>query len=77
MRAKRGITIERQILLMDIERRCSFAECNKRIFVGLTKKEALEYHGFECADCGRWNEDSLKRTDVPDWWDEIYWGTTH
>ncbi|HEY6804553.1 MAG TPA: hypothetical protein VI306_13345 [Pyrinomonadaceae bacterium] len=77
MEAKRRITIERQVLLIEIERRCFYQECEARNFIGLTKKEAFEYHGFECSACERWNTDNLKQTDVPDWWDEINPGTTH
>lgn len=71
MGLKRGITIERHVLLFEIERRCSFQECNSRVFVSLTKQEALDYVGFECNHCERWTADTLKRTDVPDWWEEI------
>jgi hypothetical protein len=65
------VTIEREVLLFEIERRCSFADCNGRVFIGLTKEEALNYDGFECSVCERWNLDVLNKTDVPDWWDEI------
>lgn len=71
MSVKRGITIERQVLLFEIERRCSFDDCNARNFLGLTKQEAADYTGFECSSCERWNGDSLKLTDIPDWWDEL------
>jgi hypothetical protein len=66
-----GITIGRIVLLFEIERRCSFETCNERNFIGLTKKEALEYRGFECSVCERWNPDSLKQSDIPEWWAEI------
>ena len=65
------VTIERQVLLFEIERRCFFPECNSRAFISLTKQEAIEYVGFECSVCERWNDDNLKRADVPDWWEEI------
>ena len=71
MGLKRGVTIEREVLLFEIERRCFFPECNSRAFIGLTKQEAMEYVGFKCNVCERWNDDTLKRTDVPDWWEEI------
>jgi len=71
MGLKRGIAIERQVLLFEIERRCSFSECNQRVFIGLRKQEAFDYRGFECPSCERWNNDSLTKNDVPDWWDEI------
>ena len=67
----RGVRIERKVLLIEIERRCSFADCNQRLFLGLTKREAIDYTGFECTFCERWNNDSLRKNDVPDWWDEI------
>ena len=71
MASTQRITIERKVLLFEIERRCSFADCNERLFIGLTKTEALFYNGFDCSACDRWNPDDLKRTDIPDWWDEI------
>lgn len=71
MPSNRGITIERKVLLMEIERRCSVSECNARVFISLTKQEAFDYVGYECSECEQWNTDILKKTDVPDWWDEI------
>ncbi|HEY8226087.1 MAG TPA: hypothetical protein VIG25_12475 [Pyrinomonadaceae bacterium] len=65
------IYIERRVLLFEIERRCSFADCNQRVFIGLTKAEAFDYCGFECTVCERWSDDALSKRDVPDWWDEI------
>jgi hypothetical protein len=77
MSLKHGITIQREVLLIEIERRCAFQECNARNFIGLTKQEALAYNGYECSECERWNSDSLKQTDVPDWWDNINQETAH
>jgi hypothetical protein len=37
----------------------------------LTKQEAFTYRGFECVHCNRWNDDSLTRNDVPEWWEEL------
>ena len=71
MQSSQPIRIERQVLLFEIDRRCGFEDCNQRVLLGLTKSEALDYKGFECTSCERWNDDSLKQTDVPDWWDEI------
>lgn len=65
------IVIPRDILLVEIDRRCSFADCDKRVFIGLTKNEAEDYSGFECEYCKRWNADTLTEKDVPDWWSEI------
>jgi hypothetical protein len=71
MGSSRGITIEREVLLFEIERRCPLADCNQRVFIGLTKEEASGYNGFACPFCESWNPDELKRTDIPDWWEEI------
>ncbi|MFN2511163.1 MAG: hypothetical protein ABR568_06930 [Pyrinomonadaceae bacterium] len=60
--------IPREILLVEIDRRCFFPDCNARTLVGLTKQEAREYHGFECRVCKRWNDDNLSDKDVPDEW---------
>lgn len=65
------IIIEREVLLFEIERRCSLDDCNERVFIGLTKSEAHNYKGFDCTVCERWNPDELKRTDIPDWWDDL------
>jgi len=61
----------RQVLLIEIERHCRFPDCGARNYIGLTKPEAIEYRGFECNQCERWNEDDLHHADIPDWWDEI------
>ena len=68
---KAGITIKREVLLIEIERRCSVQECIARNFIGLTKKEARTYHGFECSECEQWNNDALKPSELPDSWDDI------
>jgi hypothetical protein len=65
------IIIPRTTLLIEIERRCFFPDCDARNAVGLTKQEALSYRGFECVACERWNDDVLKESDVPEWWAEI------
>ena len=61
----------REVLLVEIERRCADPACNARVFVGLTKDEARVYEGFECERCERWNEDSLSEGDIPEWWEEL------
>jgi hypothetical protein len=73
MQKLKRIVIPREILLVEIDRRCFFADCNTRVLIGLTKQEAFRYGGFECLSCSRWNEDSLSEKDIPDWWDEISW----
>lgn len=65
------IVIPRDVLLVEIERRCPDAECNARTRVGLTKDEARVYNGFECERCGRFWNDLLTERDVPEWWEEL------
>ncbi|PWT87905.1 MAG: hypothetical protein C5B55_14005 [Blastocatellia bacterium] len=71
MPAGRSIKIEREVLLFELERRCVFPDCNERASVSLTKVEALNYRGFECGRCERWNEDEITKKDAPFWWEEI------
>ena len=61
----------REVLLVEIERRCGDAACNARVFVGLTKDEARAYTGFVCERCERWTDDALAERDIPDWWEEL------
>jgi len=63
--------IPREILLVEIERRCFFPDCNARTLVGLTKQEAGGYRVFDCAACKRWNDDNLRDKDVPHEWNAI------
>ncbi|MDQ3817875.1 MAG: hypothetical protein M3362_09305 [Acidobacteriota bacterium] len=65
------ITIPRELLLVEIERRCLDRECNARTRIGLTKEEARAYCGFECERCGRKWKDVLTERDVPEWWEEL------
>lgn len=58
----------RDPLLVEIERRCSFSDCAGRNQIGLTKSEAIEYRGFDCAQCERWNDDRLSDREIPDAW---------
>ena len=67
----RGLIFCREVLLVQIDRHCRFADCNARILPGLTKQEARNYVGFECLHCQRWNDDRLTESDVPEWWAEI------
>ena len=69
--SKSKIIIPRQVLLVEVERRCSRADCNAKTRVGLTKEEARAYSGFECERCQQWNDDQLTERDVPDWWEEL------
>ncbi len=65
------IVIPREVLLVEIERRCRDAACNARNRVGLTKAEARAYCGFECERCGQTWEDALTERDAPEWWEEL------
>jgi hypothetical protein len=69
MRSK--IVIPREVLLIEIERRCRDAACGARTRVGLTKEEARAYCGFECERCGREWDDALAERDAPEWWEEL------
>ncbi len=62
---------KRELLLVEIERRCADPACNAPARVGLTKAEARAYTGFECERCERWNEDALAERDIPEWWEEL------
>lgn len=65
------IVIPRNVLLVEIERRCPEAQCNARTRIGLTKVEARVYSGFECERCGQFWDDLLTERDVPEWWEEL------
>ena len=69
--SKSKIIIPREVLLVEIERRCAHADCNAKTRIGLTKEEARAYSGFECERCKQWNNDALTERDVPDWWEEL------
>lgn len=58
----------RETLLIEIERRCTFAECGGKNQVGLTKTEAFEYRGFDCTHCEQWNDDRLSPKEMPESW---------
>jgi len=58
----------REVLLIEIERYCSFPDCAALNRVGLTKAEAIEYRGFDCIKCQRWNDDTISADTVPESW---------
>jgi hypothetical protein len=68
---RRRLIVQRDLLLIEIERRCSMPDCDTRTRIGLTKEEARAYCGFECEHCETWNGDALAEKDVPDWWEEL------
>ena len=61
-------TFPREVLLVEIERYCSFPDCRTRNLIGLTKDEAIEYRGFDCMKCQRWNDDTINADSVPESW---------
>jgi hypothetical protein len=65
------IMFPREVLLVEVDRRCGGAGCGARARLALTKEEARSYTGFECERCGRWNEDALSERDIPEWWEEL------
>ena len=67
-KGKIGFQFPRTTLLVEIERRCALADCHARNQIGLTKQEAIEYRGFECCQCKRWNEDRTRPSELPDSW---------
>lgn len=68
---RRRLIIPRDVLLVEIERRCKLPDCQGKTRIGLTREEARAYQGFECERCKGWNQDSLAESDVPDWWEEL------
>jgi hypothetical protein len=72
MKQRPRFEFPRETLLVEIERYCSFPECRWHNLVGLTKSEAIEYRGFDCAKCERWNDDTVDPAELPESWsDEI------
>jgi hypothetical protein len=65
------IVFPREVLLVEVERRCGEPLCGARTRVSLTKAQARDYMGFECARCGRWYADALSERDIPEWWEEL------
>ena len=60
----------REVLVIEIDRRCSDDECRARNQVSLTKAEAIEYRGFNCSECETWNDDRLTQSEMPGSWNE-------
>jgi hypothetical protein len=63
----------REVLLVEIERRCQFPDCEARNLIGLTKAEAIEYRGFDCSKCERWNDDTVNPEALPESWVKELW----
>lgn len=62
------LSFPREVLLIEIERYCSFPDCGARNRLGLTRAEAIEYGGFDCCKCERWNDDTIPRDALPESW---------
>ena len=65
---KQSFHFPRTTLLVEIERRCAFPDCDAKNLIGLTKAEAIEYRGFACFQCEHWNEDRVSQSELPDSW---------
>jgi hypothetical protein len=65
------IVFPREVLVVEVERRCGESLCGARARVSLTKAQARAYTGFECVRCGRWYADALSEHDIPEWWEEL------
>lgn len=69
-REKSQFYFPREVLVIEIDRRCAADECRARNQISLTKAEAFEYRGFNCSECESWNEDRLKQAETPESWPE-------
>jgi hypothetical protein len=72
-RKRQRIYFPREVLLVEIERRCQYPDCLGRNLIGLTKSEAIEYRGFDCGKCQRWNDDTLDPNALPESWASELW----
>src|SRR2546423_8254879 len=70
-RRRTQIVCPREVLLVEVERRCAADTCHARSRIGLTKEEARAYRGYTCVRCERRYEDVLTERDIPDWWEEL------
>ena len=70
MTKKTEFYFPRDVLVIEIDRRCAAEDCRARNQVSLTKLEAIEYRGFACSECEIWNDDRLTQSEMPDSWNE-------
>ena len=63
-----NFSFPREVLVIEIVRRCTFVDCALRNQIGLTKAEAIEYRGFHCSHCERWNDDQINQWELPESW---------
>src|SRR2546423_11771385 len=71
LKRRQQIVFPREVVHVEIERRCADEHCNEKNRIGLTKEEARVYRGFTCARCERRQPDALTERDIPDWWEEL------
>lgn len=71
MTGSNHLLFTRRLLLIEVERYCLFSGCEAKVSVALTKQEAIDYRGFRCSACERWNDDYLTEKDVPEWWADL------
>jgi hypothetical protein len=69
-RERSEFSFPRDVLVIEIDRRCNGEECRARNQISLTKAEAIEYRGFNCSVCETWNDDRLTQSEMPDSWNE-------
>ena len=71
---KKEFHFPRDVLVIEIDRRCVAEECRARNQISLTKTETIGYRGFNCAECEQWNDDRLSQSEMPESWHE---GSVH
>jgi hypothetical protein len=65
---KTSLHFPREVLVIEIDRRCAADECRARNQISLTKPNAIQYRGFNCSECETWNDDRLTQSEMPDSW---------
>lgn len=58
----------RDVLVVEIDRRCGVDACRARNLISLTRAEAVGYVGFTCTECESWNDDRLTESEMPESW---------
>jgi len=71
---KKEFYFPRDVLVLEINRRCTADQCRAVNQISLTRTEAIEYRGFNCSACERWNDDRLSQSEMPASWQE---GSVH
>jgi hypothetical protein len=60
----------RDVLVIELDRRCAAGDCRARNQISLTKAEAIGFRCFNCSECESWNDDRLSQSEMPDSWNE-------